>query len=80
MGNTFCHLAGGVDAVEREFGDGIQRLRFVAQLLDGERISDAMNSNSTHEIIVPSVIGGSFWSFEVSSHIIGAIRATIATS
>src|SRR5690242_6538024 len=35
MGNTFRLLAGGVDAVESEFGHGGAR-RFVARLLDGE--------------------------------------------
>src|SRR5438876_1073353 len=39
MGNTFRLLAGGVDAVESEFGDG-ERLRFVARVLDGETMTD----------------------------------------
>jgi transposase len=40
MGYTFRFCsAGGVDAVESEFGDG-RRLRFVARLLDGEAVTD----------------------------------------
>ena len=40
MGNTFRLLrAGGVYAVESEFGDG-RTLRFVARLLDGEAMTD----------------------------------------
>jgi hypothetical protein len=40
MGNTFRLLrAGGVDAVESEFGDG-RTPRFVARLLDGEAMTD----------------------------------------
>ncbi len=39
MGNTFPLSGGGVDAVEGVFGSG-RRLRFVAQLLDGEAMSE----------------------------------------
>ncbi|MGY2938447.1 transposase [Bradyrhizobium sp. GM6.1] len=40
MGYTFRFCsAGGVDAVESEFGHG-RRLRFVARLLDGEAMTD----------------------------------------
>lgn len=39
MGNTFRLLAGGVDAVESEFGDGRGR-RFVGRLLDGEAMTE----------------------------------------
>ena len=40
MGNTFRHLAGGVDAVGRERSVAEERLRFVARLLEGEGMSE----------------------------------------